>query len=473
MEEKLQNKTFSSNNTENKKAKKTKENIYTLENNKYIFPFGERTYIIGNLDRNKLGSMKILLRVKFKGFFYDDTLDLYSAKNRKIFIIQCSEELELKNDNIKIDLSKILLELEDIQEELLSPKNNDKNKKIVLSPREEEEAMKLLKDKNLIKRIIRDIEKVGLVGEKANSLVCYLACVSRQLDNPLAVLIQSSSSGGKSTLMDIVLSFFPPEYVIKLSSLTPQSLYYMGEDKLKHKILCLMEEEGVETSSYPLKILQSEKYLEIATTGKDPKTGKLQTETYRVEGPVQIILTTTNPEVDEELENRCLVLSVNENRNQTRLIHQLQREAETLVGQLTKNNREKIKVIHRNALRLLESIIIVNPFAKGLKFTDNKLRSRRDHQKYLLLIKSITFLYQYQREKKTIKQGNKIIRYIETTKEDILIANKLCHLILGKSLDDLSPQTRRLLSLIYDYVKTKCQEEKTKQENFYFSRRER
>ena len=61
----------------------------------------------------------------------------------------------------------------------------------------------------------------------------------------------------------------------------------------------------------------SEGELTIASTGKDPQTGNLVTHEYRVEGPVMIFLTTTAIEIDEELLNRCLVLSIDEGRTQT------------------------------------------------------------------------------------------------------------------------------------------------------------
>ena len=46
------------------------------------------------------------------------------------------------------------------------------------------------------------------------------------------------------------------------------------------------------------------------------------------------VLTTTAPEVDEELQNRCIVLTVDEDREQTRAIHELQRAAQTIEGLL-------------------------------------------------------------------------------------------------------------------------------------------
>ncbi|WP_240149748.1 hypothetical protein, partial [Erwinia amylovora] len=59
----------------------------------------------------------------------------------------------------------------------------------------------------------------------------------------------------------------------------------------------------------------------IASTGKDESTGELVTREYRVKGPVMLMLTTTAIDVDEELLNRCLVLTVNESREQTQAIH--------------------------------------------------------------------------------------------------------------------------------------------------------
>lgn len=171
-----------------------------------------------------------------------------------------------------------------------------------------------------------------MVGEKTNKLVGYLAAVSRLLDRPLAVLIQSSSAAGKSSLMDVVLAFVPEEARTKYSAMTGQSLFYMGQTGLKHRILAIAEEEGASRASYAMKLLQSEGELTIASTGTDPKTGNLITQEYRVEGPTMLMMTTTAIDLDEELLNRCLLLTVDEDREQTRRIHALQREKRTLAG---------------------------------------------------------------------------------------------------------------------------------------------
>ena len=177
-----------------------------------------------------------------------------------------------------------------------------------------------------------DFERCGVIGEITNKQVGYLAAVSRLLPAPLAVVVQSSSAAGKSSLMEAVLGFVPHEQMVEYSAMTGQALFYMGETDLKHKVLAIVEEQGAQRASYALKLLQSEGVLSIASTGKDPNTGRLITHEYRVEGPVMIFLTTTAIDVDEELLNRCLVLTVNEDREQTQAIHRKQREAQTLEG---------------------------------------------------------------------------------------------------------------------------------------------
>ena len=76
--------------------------------------------------------------------------------------------------------------------------------------------------------------------------------------------------------------------------------------------MSIAEEEGARRASYALKLLQSDGFLSMAATGKDPETGRMVTHDYRVEGPVMLMLTTTAIDVDPELLNRCVVLTVDE-----------------------------------------------------------------------------------------------------------------------------------------------------------------
>src|SRR3546814_8606511 len=94
-----------------------------------------------------------------------------------------------------------------------------------------------------------------------------------------------------------------------------------------------------------------------------------------------LFLTTTAIDIDEELMNRCLVLTVDESREQTRAIHALQRRRQTLEGLLAGEDRAVTLALHRNAQTLLEGVKVVNPFADRLTFLDDKTRTRRDHMR--------------------------------------------------------------------------------------------
>ena len=342
-----------------------------------------------------------------------------------------------------------------------------------LTPEEEREALELLRDPELLSRIVSDFHRAGVVGEETNTLTGYLAATSRKLDDPLAVIVQSSSAAGKSSLLEAILEMIPPEERVAYSAMTGQSLFYMGESDLAHKVLAVAEEEGAERASYALKLLQSEGELTIASTGKDPSSGRLVTHEYRVEGPVAIFLTTTAADVDEELLNRCLVLSVSESREQTRAIHRIQRERRTLDGLAARRAKREVIRRHRNAQRLLRPLAVVNPYAHHLTFLDTRTRTRRDHEKYLTLIDTIALVHQHQRPVKMHRSGTgEEIRYVEVELSDVEAANRLAAEVLGTSLDELPPQTRRLLDLLEAHVAARAEELGVEHDQVRFTRRE-
>ena len=404
--------------------------------------------------------------------FHVDTLDLYSARQRGMFIKQASEELGVTEDTIRRDIGRVLLKLEELQDQQIKAALQPKQTEAVMNENDRTAALGLLRDTKLLDRILSDFERCGVVGEQTNKLVSYLAVTSRLLESPLAIVVQASSAAGKSALMEAVLAFLPEEQRVQYSAMTGQSLFYMGETDLKHKVLAIAEEEGAERASYALKLLQSEGAISIASTGKDSSTGRLVAQEYRVEGPVMIFLTTTAIDLDEELLNRCVVLSVDEDREQTQAIHQKQREAQTLEGLLAKQQREDVLRLHRNAQRLLKPLFVANPYARGLTFLDNQLRARRDHTKYLTLIRAVALLHQYQRPRKIARLGNQTVEYIEVTKQDIATANHLAHEVLGRSLNELPPHTRRLLLLVDEMVSAVCQRLGVHRSDFRFSSRE-
>ncbi|HBB0724865.1 TPA: toprim domain-containing protein, partial [Escherichia coli] len=390
---------------------------------------GERWTIRGVSRKPNAAAMKVNAQVldTESGVVFADGVDMMSARSRGGYARAAAAELGLAEGDLRRSLGKVLLALEHWQ---AAPE--PANAAPEMTPEDREAALELLRDECLASRIASDMAACGVVGESTNLTAAYLAAVSRKLDRPLAVLIQSSSAAGKSSLMDAVLNLIPPEERLQYSAMTGQSLFYLGETNLQHKILAIAEEEGVRQAAYALKLLQSDGELTIASTGKDDASGNLVTKQYTVKGPVMLMLTTTAIDVDEELLNRCLVLTVNESREQTEAIHAAQRHAQTLEGLLAANEKSYITQLHQNAQRLLRPLNVVNPFASQLTFMSDKTRTRRDHMKYLTLIQAIALLHQYQREIKRVEHRGQVVEYIEVAREDIALANRLAHEILGR-----------------------------------------
>ena len=439
--------------------------------------FGDRRYRVRGLAKNSSYEvMRVNVLVRNETGIHVDTFDLYAAKGRQLYARAAAAELDVEEAVVQRDLGRLLLKLEELQDANIQAAMKPKAPSAAEIAKEDEDAaLAYLRDPRLIERLQQDFDRTGLVGEPINALAGYLAAISRKLATPLAIIVQSTSAAGKSALMEAVLRLVPEEDRVHYSAMTGQSLFYLGEKDLKHKILAIAEEEGVRQASYALKLLQSQGELTIASTGKDPDTGQLVTQEYHVEGPVMLFLTTTAIDIDEELLNRCLVLTIDESREQTRAIQQRQRSRRTLAGLLADSQSQALTVLHRNVQRLLKPLAVVNPYADQLTFLDEKTRTRRDHQKYLTLIDAIALLHQHQRPIQKIAvpgdQGG-TIDYIEVVPADIALANRLAHEVLGRSIDELPPQTRGVLGGICVLVAERMQKQGLPRCDVRFTRRE-
>jgi DNA primase catalytic core len=192
---------------------------------------GDRRYRIRGLHKNmsyELLKVNVLLSgttPRGESAFHVDTLDLYVARQRSSFTKQAAEELGVKEEVIRRDLGRVLMKLEEMQDEQIKQALAPKEKAVTLTEDERAEAMELLRSPNLLERIVADFARCGVVGEETNKLVGYLGVVSRHLEAPLAIIVQSSSAAGKSSLMEAVLAFLPEEQRVQYSAMTGQSLF--------------------------------------------------------------------------------------------------------------------------------------------------------------------------------------------------------------------------------------------------------
>ena len=190
-----------------------------------------REYRVSGLEKT-LGTdaLKITLRLRHGERFHLDQVDLCRDMERRKFVERAAEETGLTADLLKRDLGRVLLAVEQAQIELARPAERVAAV-VTLSPEEREAALQWLREPKLIERLREAFHQAGIIGEETNTLVAYLAGVSRKLERPLAIIIQSASAAGKTTLMDAVLSFFPEEERVKYSAMTGQSALLSGRNQ--------------------------------------------------------------------------------------------------------------------------------------------------------------------------------------------------------------------------------------------------
>jgi hypothetical protein len=411
---------------------------------------GGHHWRVRGADRNKTpDTLRVALAVTDTdhGGFHLDTLDLCQAKARAAFIEAAVAELHTDRPGLVRELAEVLFATEAAIAALDSAAPV-----AAMTEDQRAEAMELLADPDLAERVVEDLGGLGVVGEETNLLVAYLATISRKAERPFGVVVQSSTAAGKSTLADAVCQLVPEEDLASYSAVTGQALYYVGAADLAHKVLAVAEEQGASRASYALKLLVTEGRLSIASTGKDTATGKLRTRSYEVAGPVALVLTTTATDIDPELQNRLVVLGVDEDRAQTRAIQAAQRKAATLDGLMARLQRERIVARHRNAQRLIEALPVVIPDTSQIMFPDTATRHRRDHQKLLSLICASALLHQHQRCQDTIEVGDRTVRYVEASPDDVALGVRLAEQVLTRGGDELAPQTRRLLAAAQTHV---------------------
>jgi hypothetical protein len=400
------------------------------------------------------------------GRFHLDTLDLYLARPRHGFLDAAAVELHASREKLALEMADVLSVAERTRDDGVREVPT-----VVLSDEERRVALSFLEGQDLFARLATDLGDLGVVGETTNLLLCYLATISRKCERPLGVLVQSSSAGGKSTLVDAVCSLLPPEDLVALSAITSQALYYLGDRGLSHKVLCVAEEHGAQRASYALKLLLSEGRLAIATTGKDHASGRLQTTNYETAGPVALLMTTTATTIDPELENRLVVLGVNEDSRQTADIISAQRHEATRLGFVNRVRREEIRRTHANIQRLLQPMPVVISDVE-IDFPSTSTRHRRDHAKLLALIATITLLHQFQREHLIAEVKGETFTYLEATHEDVARGLTLARELFARRADQLAPQAQRLLHVFQEHAATRVRESDVVLDDVELTRRE-
>ena len=403
-----------------------------------IFTFTDVTYRVSGAKDVFVTSLRVNIKAILRQTQepgeekYFDNLDLYSARSRSNYSLQLSRIFGIEPKRIEKDLIMILEYFEDKRDR--KQKESREEAKPVLTEEERLAGLEFLKSPNLFDEIVKDMNVLGYVGEDLNKQLLYICASSRILDDPVSVLILSESASGKSMLVDTVRKLIPPEDVIAVTSLSDQALNYIKD--LLHKFLILGEAVHSDEIEHSIREMLSGKELSRLVTVKDEKTGKMESTLFKRPVIVSSVMSSTNSSVNPENASRCFVINTDESKEQTRRIHEIQRQKYSLTRHFEKASviPEIIKK-HQSAQRLLRKVLVVNPFGEYLDFPDNMMRTRRDNDRFLDLIACVCFLRQYQKISQWVDKEASLTEFIECDLKDYGIAyNIMVNGVLASSL---------------------------------------
>ncbi len=156
-----------------------------IRGDEIIIQQGDRRYRVRGLAKNmsyELLRINLLVsgkNTRSENVFHVDTFDLYSARQRTVFLKQAAEELGVKDDVIRRDLGHVLLQLEALQDQQIKQALEPEEKQIPIGEHEREAAMELLRDPRLLTGR-RRIVLPGSVDQTCGLSVDYVP--KRQVD---------------------------------------------------------------------------------------------------------------------------------------------------------------------------------------------------------------------------------------------------------------------------------------------------
>lgn len=402
--------------------------------------------ILGGIKLSGLDRLRVTLKItKKEAYPLRYNLDLYNTDLVEKLIRRTSEHFELELREVRILLMALIEELETYR--LQEMETTISNHQVELSATDKEEAILYLKQPKLMDYLLTDVSIAGeIIAEQYNALLLYIILASKKQVEPLSAIIFGESGTGKTTLMQGVANLFPPEEVIILTSLSKTSLYYMND--LVNKVLLIEDLTGAkdDETMFALRELVSNQKLTRSITEKNNR-GELVSKTVSIKTQLSMASCTTNPSIYYDNQNRSIPLYIvtSDQKREAAIFNYKKRKAS---GKVDNKHIDDMKRKFQNMHRLLQPIIVRNPFAEELKLPVSVKSPNRSLQLYLNFIQTVAWIHQHQRKIKNDKVTK--TTYIEVTKTDIHWSNKLLKDALLSRSDELSQSTRNFFTRLKD-----------------------
>lgn len=420
-------------------------------------------HIIGGIALYPIDKLKITLKIEIKDSvnplhsIRQSNLDLYSDEQLQKFIRSASERLEVGSKEMHLAIASLISELEQYRQSRIEEQKPKTEPIKTLTESRKAELLKILQSKNLFAKLNELIGHTGVVGEEKNRLMMWTVFTSRIMQTPLHIICLGASGTGKTYLQEKISELIPKQHKVTITASTENALYYVGKTEYKHKLLLIEDLDGVSSNLLTLRELQSKAFVSKLVPVKDSK-GNMKTINLEVEGPICLSGTTTKEKLYEDNANRCLLIYLDNSDQQQQSIMQYQRKLHA--GTINKAKEEATKELLQDLQLMFKPITVVNPYAEKLTIPETVFKPLRTNAHYLQFIEAITFIHQFQREIKKNQEGKV---YIETTLEDIELANELLKDVLLAKSDELTKACRDFLENLKGVL------QREKKQSFYRS----
>jgi len=255
----------------------------------------------------------------------------------------------------------------------------------VISMKEQERVRKLLESGKLWDKIVfEELEKKHIGDLEAKEIV-FLCALGRLVKNKkpysFNVIAHSASSAGKDHLISSILDLFLPADIENYGRISPRALNRLHDRTLDPewtydgKILYLEEIEENVLNNEVMKVFTAGSNKSAIVTDRSVKI-------FEPKGKPVVFTTTATTIPTEEILNRFVIVKLDESEEQTRRTF--------LADDLPYN--EAIRLFLSN----LKPMIVEIPFEKKIAkvFPINKMRNRRDYQRFLDWVRAVAIFNQ-------------------------------------------------------------------------------
>ncbi len=253
-----------------------------------------------------------------------------------------------------------------------------------------EKCESLASSANILEQFAQDLHQVGLVGEDSAAKSIFLVIVSRLLEHPASLLVKGPPSSGKTIFVEeISQKFFAKESCLNITLMSENTLSN-SEENFRHRTIVLGEAVGMSsrTTVYLVRSLISSGKIVIGINSKATGSGKSV-----LEGPTNLVCTTTSVSIDPDTETRCLSITMSDSREQTKRVLEAMAEPNGVFD-------SERWIALQTWLSTLNSDVVI-PFRKSLvlNIEPTALRVRRDAKTVLSLIQAHALIHAASRDK--------------------------------------------------------------------------